>query len=117
VQVSTVPGRIELRGLRCSNGLLVDVSVGLDLSAVAESDAYADTVDLADLAQTLREALAAPFLLLETAAVHAARAVLQRYVSVTDVELRVGKPEPDGLDAAEEAVGVRLVRPAHSATD
>ncbi len=96
--------------MRCSGDLLLDVSVGLDLSAVAESDAYADTVDLAELAQTLREALAAPFLLLETAAVHSARAVLQRYVSVTDVELRVRKPEPDGLDAAEEAVSVRLAR-------
>jgi dihydroneopterin aldolase len=71
---------------------------------------YADTVDLADLAQTVRESLAEPRLLLETAAVHAARAVIQRYPRVNDVDLRVGKPEPAGLDAAEEAVRVRLAR-------
>ena len=110
--VGSVPGRIELRGLRCSNGVLVDLSVGLDLSAVAESDAYADTVDLADLAATVRQAVAIPpRLLLETAAVHAARAVLQHYPMLDQVELRLAKPEPPGLEAAEEAVSVRLTRP------
>lgn len=89
----------------------MDVSVRLDLSAVSESDAYADTVDLAELAQTLRETLAEPpRLLLETAAVHSARAVLQRYPRVIDVKLRLRKPEPAGLDAAEESVSVRLAR-------
>ena len=85
-------GRVELRGLRCAGAhgapppatpiaLLVDVSLRLDLSAVSISDAYADTVDLADLAACVRA-----------------------------VDLRLTRAEPPGLDAAAEAVEVRLER-------
>ncbi len=115
-----IPGRVALRGLRCSATqgdppaatlLLVDVSIEIDLSAVAESDAYADVVDLSDLAESVRQAVAAqPRRLLETIAVHAAHGVLARYAAVQDVRLRVIKPEPAGLDAAEESVEVRLSR-------
>src|SRR5947208_12630470 len=115
-----LPGRIALRGLRCTATqgdppsatlLLVDISIRLDLMAVAESDAYADVVDLADLAAFVRESVAAqPRRLLETIAVHAARGVLARYTAVYEVRLRVIKPEPAGLDAAEESVEVRLSR-------
>jgi dihydroneopterin aldolase len=120
---SSVPGRVELRGLRCqsqqldgdgavSNQLLVaDVAIDLDLSAVAQSDSYADVVDLSDLAATLRETIAnPPRLLLETTAVHAARQVLDQYPRVQGVRLRLAKPNPPGLDANEEAVEVRLTR-------
>ena len=115
-----IPGRVALRGLCCSATqgdppvatlLLVDVSIEIDLAAVVESDAYADVVDLADLAATMRQAVAAqPRRLLETIAVHAVRAVLTRYAAVREVRLRVIKPEPAGLDAAEESVEVRLSR-------
>jgi dihydroneopterin aldolase len=89
----------------------VDVSIDLDLARVAETDAYADTVDISALADTIREVmLGPPPLLLETLAVHAARQVLQQYPPVLEVRLRVAKPEPAGLDAAEEAVSVRLSR-------
>ena len=115
-----MPGRVALRGLRCSATqgeppaatlLLVDVSIEIDLSAVEQTDAYADVVDLSDLAVTMRQAVAAhPRRLLETIAVHAARGVLARYADVYDVRLRVVKPQPAGLDAAEESVEVRLSR-------
>ena len=115
-----LPGSIALRGLRCdatqgdppsATLLLVDVSIRLDLTAVAESDAYADVVDLADLAAFVRESVAAqPRRLLETIAVHAARGVLRRYPAVDRVRLRVIKPEPAGLDAADESVTLRLTR-------
>jgi dihydroneopterin aldolase len=118
--VDEITGRIELRGLRCSAALgepplatllIVDVRLELDLSAVAESDAYADTIDLADLADTLRELVRTPSrLLLETVAVQAARGILQRFARAKEVRLRLGKPEPPGLDASEEAVEVRLAR-------
>jgi dihydroneopterin aldolase len=105
-----VPGTLALHGLRCGE-LSVDVLAELDLERVAETDAYADTVDIAALAETLREVLLGPpRLLLETMAVHAARLVLERYPLVQEVRLRVAKSEPAGLDAAEEAVSVRLVR-------
>jgi dihydroneopterin aldolase len=93
----------------------VDVSIEIDLSTVVDSDAYADVVDLADLAESMRQAVAAQSRrLLETIAVHAARDVLARYAAVRKVRLRVIKPEPAGLDAAEESVEVRLSRRTHS---
>jgi dihydroneopterin aldolase len=113
-----LPGRVALRALRChaTQGdppsavvLLVDVEIRLDLTAVANTDAYADVVDLADLALSVREAIAEkPRRLLESLAVHAARTVLQRYPNLYEVRLRVIKPEPAGLDAAEESAEVRL---------
>jgi dihydroneopterin aldolase len=119
-----IPGRVALSGLRCSATqgdppaatlLMLDVSVELDLSAVEQSDAYADVVDLADLAASLRQAVAAqPRRLLETIAVQAARAVLARYPAVQRVRLRVIKTEPAGLDAKEESVQVRLSRATNS---
>jgi dihydroneopterin aldolase len=115
-----VLGAVELRALRCAavqgdppspTVLLVDVRIELDLSRVAESDAYADVVDLTDLAATVRQVLAErPRLLLETLAVHAAREVLRRFETVQTVTLRVIKPEPAGMDAAEESVEVRLAK-------
>lgn len=118
-----VPGRVTLGRLRCSGRhggpragdadqlFFVDVSVELDLGPVARSDAYADVVDLADLATTVRQIVSGPpRLLLETVAVHAARLVLERYPRVSRVWLRLAKPEPAGLDAAEEAIEVTLDR-------
>jgi dihydroneopterin aldolase len=103
-------GTVALRALRCAE-LRVDVSVDLDLSRAAETDAYADTVDLSALADTIRGVmLGPPRVLLETLAVQAARRVLEQYPPVLEVRLRVAKPEPAGLDAAEEAVSVRLSR-------
>ena len=111
-------GRVGLRALRCdamqgdppaATQLVVDISIQFDLTAVAESDSYADVVDLIDLARVVRETIGAqPRLLLETLAVHTARAVLQRFASVRKVRLRIVKPEPHGLGAAEESVEVRL---------
>src|SRR5215510_13338640 len=113
-----LPGRVALRGLRCDAAqgdppsavvLLVDVEIRLDLKAVANTDAYEDVVDLNNLALSVREAIAEkPRRLLESLAVHAASTVLQRYPNVYEVHLRVIKPEPAGLDAAEESVEVRL---------
>ena len=113
-------GRVALRGLRCpatqgnppvATLLLVDIAIDLDLAAVATSDAFADVVDLADLAASVRESVAArPRMLLETIAVHTARGVLARYPMVEQVRLRVIKPEPEGLDALEESVEVALSR-------
>jgi dihydroneopterin aldolase len=117
---SHVPGTIALRGLRCSalqgdppgsTRLVVDVSIDFDLAAVADSDSYDDVVDLADLAETVREDVAGPpRLLLETIAVHVARGVLRRYGMVDAVRVRVVKPEPPGLEADEECVELRLAR-------
>lgn len=115
-----IPGRVELRALRCPaiqghppepTLLRVDVAIEIDLARVATSDAFEDVVDLADLAASVRQALAAePRTLLETISVHVARMVLERYALVSAVHVRVVKPEPAGLDAAEESVTLHLRR-------
>jgi dihydroneopterin aldolase len=114
------PGFVEIRQLRCQGRvgetdaletLLVDVGIALDLGPVASSDAYEDVVDLSALAATVRAMVARkPWLLLETVAVQTARAILHEYPSVASVRLRVAKPEPPGLDAAEESVELTLQR-------
>ena len=120
----SLPGCIQLRGLRCvgrhgetAGGaahtflLVVDLAIAIDFRALAISDAYADTVDIAELAATVREVVSGqPRLLLETVAVQAARRVLDRYALVSRIHLRLAKPEPPGLDAAEEAVEISLDR-------
>lgn len=118
-----IAGRVELRQLSCSGRhgdtgdggaeqhFFVDVTIELDLSPVALSDAYADVVDLADLARTVREVIGGtPRLLLETVAVHVVRQVLELYPTVRQVRLRLARPDPPGLGAAEEAVEVTLDR-------
>jgi 7,8-dihydroneopterin aldolase/epimerase/oxygenase len=119
----SVPGQVMLRGLRCRGRhgdlaataverlFVVDVALDVDLGPVSESDSYADVVDLADLAAAVREIIGGPpRLLLETVAVDVARLVLKRYPSVSRVSLRLAKPEPPDLDAAEEVVEVALDR-------
>ena len=119
----SVPGQVMLRGLRCGGRhgdlaatavvrpFVVDVTLDVDLGPVSQSDSYADVVDLADLAAAVREIISGPpRLLLETVAVDVARLVLQRYPSVTRVFLRLAKPDPPDLDAAEEVVKVALDR-------
>jgi len=118
VQSSEVRGRVALTGLRCpatqgnppeSTLLLVDITIEVDLAAVATSDAFDDVVDLADLAAFVRRRVADhPRLLLETIAVHTARGVLDRYSMVERVQLRVLKPDPAGLDAESESVELAL---------
>ena len=118
MQSSQVRGRVALTGLRCpatqgnppeATLLLVDITIELDLAAVATSDAFDDVVDLADLAAFVRERIAEqPRMLLETLAVHTARGVLGRYSMVERVQLRVVKPEPAGLDAQSESVELAI---------
>jgi dihydroneopterin aldolase len=97
---------------------LVDVSIELDLAAVLVSDSYADVVDLADLAATVRDVVGGtPRMLLETVAVQAAQRVMQQFPRVRQVRLRLAKPDPPGLDAHEEAVEVALDRTSTQSPD
>jgi 7,8-dihydroneopterin aldolase/epimerase/oxygenase len=118
-----VIGRVSLQGLRCQgrHGLTsdaepdvrftVDVGIDLDLEAVARSDAYADVIDLAELAATVRDTVGGPpRQLIETVTVALCRAILERFPRVATVSVRLAKAEPPGLEAAEEAVEVSLSR-------
>jgi dihydroneopterin aldolase len=92
---------------------IVDVTIHVDLAAVSRTDSYADVVDLADLAASIRWVVCGPpRLLLETVAVQTARLLLERYPTVHRVDLRLIRPEPPDLDAAAELVEVSLDRPS-----
>jgi len=97
-------GKLELCGLevRCVIGdraeerareqsLVLDVSLTLDLAAVAKSDALADTVDYVSLAENIRAALkAGQFRMIESAAVCVAR-LCRETPGVLGVSVRVEK--------------------------
>lgn len=126
VSTPSVPviGWLELRGLRCrgrhgsspgeqetERELVVDVRVQTDLGPAVAADALDAALDIAALAETVRAAVAGPpRVLLERVAWDSAQAVLRRFGAVTEVQVRLAKPEPAGLGAAEEAVEVRLRR-------
>jgi 7,8-dihydroneopterin aldolase/epimerase/oxygenase len=118
-----VLGWVELEGLRCRGRhgvypeeqaserlFLVDVAVRTEISQAAASDALSEALDLACLAQIVQEVVAGPSRnLLESLALAAATAVLQRFGQAVEVKVRVRKPDPPGIEAAAEAVSVELL--------
>jgi 7,8-dihydroneopterin aldolase/epimerase/oxygenase len=118
-----VLGWVELQGLRCwgRHGVypeeqaserlfLLDVAVRTDVGRPASTDDLSDALDLACLAQTVTDVVSGPpRKLLESLALAAATAVLQRFAHAVEVKVRVAKPDPPGIDAAEEAVSVQLL--------
>ncbi|MGH8903468.1 MAG: dihydroneopterin aldolase [Egibacteraceae bacterium] len=116
--------RVEIRGLRVfgRHGLLereqregqpfvVDVTLELDLSRAAMSDALVDTVDYRALAQRLAETVGRTrFDLIEALAAHLANLALSDE-RVQAAEVRVAKPQaPVTVQLGEVAVVVRRVR-------
>ncbi|HEV7663982.1 MAG TPA: dihydroneopterin aldolase [Chloroflexota bacterium] len=92
--------------------ILVDVSLGTDLGPAARTDSMDDVVDLWAVAEEIRAVFGGPpRVLLETVAVETAKRILAVFPAVSDVQLSVRKPEPEGLDAAEEVVELSLARP------
>lgn len=119
-----VPGELRISRLRLrgrhgaypgererERDFLVDVSLAVDIAEAARTDDLASTADFAAVAQVLREIVGGPpRRLLETVALEAARAVLERFSQVNEVRLRLAKAEPPGLDADEESVEIGLRR-------
>ena len=124
VEPPSVPGWLELRGLRClgrhgaspaeqatERVFVVDVAIHLDLGPAAATDSLAVAVDFAALADAVRRVVAdRPRTLLEALAVTIAQAILEGFVAADGARVRVAKPQPPGLDAAEEAVEIELRR-------
>src|SRR5438094_6356171 len=117
-----LPGRIEIRGLRCrgrqgitpadqqqAHDYLVDVALSVEMvEAVAKAD-LAAALDISEVAACVREEIARrPRVLLERMTADVAHALFERFERVTDVRVKVEKPEPAGLDAAAEAVELTL---------
>ena len=122
----SLPGRILIRGLRCrgrqspapaeqqqAHDYLVDVELSVDLSEAVATDDLAAALDISKVAACVREEVARrPRVLVERIAADVARALLDRFVEVTEVRVKVEKPEPAGLDAAAEAVELTIARSA-----
>jgi len=120
--MSELPGRIFIRGLRCPgrqgatladqdrvHDYLIDIAVSLDIADAVARDDLAAALDIAELASCVRDEVARrPRVLLERVAADIARAVIERFERVAEVRVKIEKPEPDGLDAAAEAVEVSL---------
>ena len=122
--VSELPGRIIIRGLRCRGrqgptpgdqqhlqDYLVDLELSVDVAGAASTDDLAAALDITAVASLVRDEVARrPRVLLERMTADVARALLARFERVTEVQVKVEKPEPDGLDAAAEAVELTMAR-------
>ena len=119
-----LPGRIEIRGLRCrgrqgitpadqqqAHDYLVDVALSVDIADAVAKDDLAAALDISEVAACVREEIARrPRVLLERMTADVARALLERFERIAEVRVKVEKPEPAGLDAAAEAVELTLRR-------
>ena len=117
-------GAIEILSLRCrgrqgttaderakEQDYLVDVVVRTDLADAVRADDLASALDISALAQVVRDAVAErPRALVERITFDIARSVLTRFTVVSEVRVRVLKPEPVGLGADAEAVELVLRR-------
>jgi dihydroneopterin aldolase len=120
----SLPGRILIRGLRCrgrqgptradqqqAHDYLVDVEISVDIGDAVAKDDLAAALDISEVAACVREEVARrPRVLLERMTADVARALLQRFEAVTEVTAKIEKPEPDGLEAAAEAVELTIAR-------
>jgi dihydroneopterin aldolase len=123
-EVSELPGRIIIRGLRCrgrqgtspadlqqAHDYLVDVALSVDIADAIAKDELAAALDISEVASCVREEVARrPRVLVERIAADVARALLARFEPVAEVQVKVEKPEPAGLDAAAEAVELTITR-------
>jgi 7,8-dihydroneopterin aldolase/epimerase/oxygenase len=117
-------GRIIIRGLRCrgrqgptladqqqASDYLVDVALSVDIADAVIQDGLAAALDIAEVASVVRAEVARrPRALLERMTSDIARGLLRRFDRVTEVRVKVEKPEPDGLDALSEAVELTISR-------
>ena len=122
--VGELPGRILIRGLRCrgrqgqtaadqqqAHDYLVDVELSVDIADAVDKDDLAAALDISEVAACVREEVARrPRALVERIAADVARALLARFEPVAEVQVKVEKPEPAGLDAAAEAVELTIER-------
>ena len=119
-----LPGQIIIRGLRCrgrqgpapadqqqAHDYLVDVTLSVDIANAVEKDELAAALDISEVASCVRDEVARrPRVLLERMTSDVAQALLARFGKVTEARVKVEKPEPDGLNAAAEAVELTLAR-------
>jgi dihydroneopterin aldolase len=123
-----LPGRIIIRALRCrgrqgstpadqeqAHDYLVDVALAVDIADAVAKDELAAALDITQVASCVRDEVARrPRVLLERMTADVARALLERFERVTEVRVKVEKPEPADLNAAAEAVELTIARAPRS---
>ena len=98
---------------RIGQQFLVDLVLDLDLAAAAGSDKLVDTVNYAELVDTVTAAFRAKrYRLVEAAAGAVADAVLAAFPRVARLQVTVHKPHAP-IAAVFDDVGVTLVRARH----
>src|SRR5438477_7166601 len=126
---SKLPGQIIIRGLRCrgrqgptpadqqqAHDYLVDVTLSVDIASAVAKDDLVAALDISEVASCVRDEVARrPRVLLERMTSDVAQALLARFVKVREARVKVEKPEPEGLDAAAEAVELTIARGPRSA--
>ena len=122
--VGELPGRILIRGLRCrgrqgqtaadqqqAHDYLVDVALSVDIAHAVDKDDLAAALDISEVASCIHDEVARrPRVLVERITADVAHALLERFAQVSEVRVKVEKPEPAGLDAAAEAVELTIER-------
>src|SRR5437762_4680369 len=120
----SLPGRIIIRGLRCrgrqgptpadqqqAHDYLVDVTLSVDIAEAVTKDELAAALDISEVASCVRDEVARrPRVLLERMTSDVAQALLAKFGKVTEARVKIEKLEPEGLDAAAEAVELTLGR-------
>ena len=123
-----LPGRILIRGLRCrgrqgptsadkqqAHDYLVDIAVSVDIAGAVAKDELAAALDISEVASCVRDEVARrPRVLLERMAADVARTLLEKFAQITEVQVKVEKPKPDGLEALAEAVELTIAREPRS---
>jgi len=123
-----LPGRILIRGLRCrgrqgptsadkqqAHDYLVDVTLSVDIADAVAKDELAAALDISEVASCVRDEVASrPRVLLERMTADVARTLLEKFAQITEVQVRVEKPKPDGLEALAEAVELTIAREPRS---
>ena len=126
--IGGLPGRILIRGLRCrgrqgptsadkqqAHDYLVDVTLSVDIADAVAKDELAAALDISEVASCVRDEVARrPRVLLERMTADVARTLLEKFAQITEVQVRVEKPKPDGLEALAEAVELTIVREPRS---
>ena len=86
----------------------VNLTVSADLSKAAETDDVADTVNYATLYDILREEMNIPSQLLEHVAGRVAQRIMERFPTITSVDIEITKNNPP-MQADCDGASVRMV--------
>lgn len=91
------------------NDYVVTLKVKYDFSRAMETDDVADTIDYAQLCSIIKEEMAVPSNLIEHVAGRIANHIVERFVGITALRLKIIKVNPPmGMDCDGAGVDVRL---------